>query len=106
MRTKDFYYTGPEGRPTVDLSDVRSLLLDLAIAQENDEDVGPMYLLAESGIRVARAVGLAEIGLPGDADNELLCRIVSAASALQAAQREYGRALADLESWKEGEGFV
>lgn len=103
MRTTDFHYTSPDGRPSIELGDVRALLLDLALAQTEGGDIGPMRLMAEERIRVARITGFAEAGC--GPDDEMLQNVVRAAHALQTAQEEYGRALLSLDLWKEGEGF-
>lgn len=103
MHTTDIHYTNSEGQPAVELSDVRSLLLDLALAQADEGDAGPMRLIAEERVRVAKVARLAEA--VDDTDGELLHGVVDAARGLQAAQEAYGRALMSLEIWKEGEGF-
>jgi hypothetical protein len=103
MRATDFDYTSPDGIPSIELSDVRSLLLDLAMAQTEGGDTGPMRLMAEERIRVAKITAFAEAGC--DPDDELLQSLVGAAHALQAAQEAYGRALLSLDLWKEGQGF-
>lgn len=104
MRTTDFHYTSPDGIPSIELSDVRALLLDLAIAQTEGGDIGPMRLMAEERMRVGKAMGFAEAGGDNN-DDELLQDLVNTTVALQAAQEAYGRALLSLDLWKEGEGF-
>lgn len=103
MHTTDLHYTDHDGHPAVQLSDVRALLLDLALAQADEGDTGPMRLMNEERMRVARVAGLAEV--VDDTDGALLEEVVNAAHALQAAQEAYGRALLGLDIWKEGEGF-
>lgn len=103
MRATDFDYTSPDGIPSIELSDVRALLLDLAIALAEGGDTGPMRLMAEERVRVAKVTAFAEAGR--EDDDELLQDLGKAAHALQIAQEAYGRALLRLDLWKEGQGF-
>lgn len=105
MRICDVHTKDESGAQVVHLSDVRSLLLDLVLAQADGCDDSPLRLIGDERIRVARVSRIAEM-CTGDSDSELLLDLVGAAKALDEAQTRYGEALATLEEWKEGEGFV
>jgi hypothetical protein len=103
MQTVDINSTDENGDKIVTLGDVRSLLLDLAMAQHDDGDDAPVRMMGEQRIRVARVSRIAQICLEdGGTEGQVLLDLVGAVQALEQAKSDFGVALAGLEEWYAG----